>query len=899
MIRTRAGRGGWGIALLWAISLACATGVAWSETPELPRVSTVPPSEAPPLSSAERKGTEYADLASAGYVEQELYMSGVAPAITAQGKILFDAPYVTRILVRKPRDPARFNGTVVIEPFTWIGERGAGWILTKDYLLRKGYAEVAYTLSINKPQKDPKTRTDPNWMPDPEPANLNLDFMRRFDYARYAPLGFYYDPSRFTRGDHADPFAPQSQGVGAQLALLLKSNRPDGPLPGLRVERVYVNSWAVTAQVWMDYLDQGRHQQWRMPDGRPLIDAYMTGKMEFGSLGGEPLRVPRQMPADAPFVNVYSQSELMTDVLDGVPAPADSDQPRVRFYELTGVPHMRPADLGTEEVEQLPAEIGKGRDPTCMHIYEQEPENVLAVALLDDMDAWVRSGVPMPRADRVVRRGKSVARDPKTHNIIGGVRPAWVQVPAAAYMTDAETNCGLLYDTKIVYGAVKLRALYGTYDNYVRRFEGAKRASVQERYLLIEDASAVRPIATREDFRSEGRSPARSASPVCKPSEYATDTYFPKPAFAGQTRAPAVASHVSYKVETVASGLAHPWSMAFLPDHRMLVTEKTGRLRIVSGSGVLGQPLEGVPALAKFPDGDGGVHDVLLDPQFATNRLFYFTTYEIVPGQAIDPNKTDQPLKGIGRVMRARLSSDERRLEELHTLYEGIGGTRRLALAPDGTLLVSTFSIDAGPAQKLDTNESKVLRIHTDGSIPDDNPWVGKAGVKPEIYALGIRDAEGLTFDRTTGLLWEVEHGPRGGDELNVIRSGRNYGYPIISYGREYSGETINGGLTAKKGLEQPVYFWTPDVAPSGLLIYSGNVFPEWKGDFFVGALATKRLIRLRIKNDGVVREESLLVEHCQRVRDVRQGPEGAIYVLTDEDGGQILRLVPTSKNSR
>jgi hypothetical protein len=180
----------------------------------------------------------------------------------------------------------------------------------------------------------------------------------------------------------------------------------------------------------------------------------------------------------------------------------------VRFYELTGVPHMRPADLGTEEVEQLPAEIGKGNDPTCMHIYEQEPENVLAAALLDDMDVWVRAGVPMPRADRVVRRGKSVARDPKTHNLIGGVRPAWVQVPAAAYMTDAETNCGLLYDTKIGYSADKLRALYGTYDHYVRRFEAAKRASVEARYLLSEDASTVRPIATREDFRSEGRSTA-------------------------------------------------------------------------------------------------------------------------------------------------------------------------------------------------------------------------------------------------------------------------------------------------------------------------------------------------------------------------------------------------------
>ena len=383
-----------------------------------------------------------------------------------------------------------------------------------------------------------------------------------------------------------------------------------------------------------------------------------------------------------------------------------------------------------------------------------------------------------------------------------------------------------------------------------------------------------------------------AAPQACKPSEYAADTYFPKPAFAGQTRAPAASAHVSYRVESVAKGLAHPWSLAFLPDGRMLVTEKPGRLRIVSRSGALSPPLEGVPTLAKFPDGDGGVHDVLLDPQFATNRILYFTTYEIVPGQVIEPNTPDQPLKGFGRIMRARLSNDERRLEELRAVYEGIGGTRRLAFAPDGTLLVTTFSIDEAPAQMLDTNESKVLRIRTDGSIPKDNPWVGKAGVKPEIYALGIRDSEGLAFDRTTGMLWEVEHGPRGGDELNVIRPGKNYGYPIISYGREYSGELIKGGLTAKKGLEQPVYFWTPDIAPSGLLIYRGGMFPEWKGNFFIGALATKRLVRLQMKNGRVAAEESLLTERCQRIRDVREGPEGAIYLLTDEDDGQILRLV-------
>jgi aldose sugar dehydrogenase len=395
-------------------------------------------------------------------------------------------------------------------------------------------------------------------------------------------------------------------------------------------------------------------------------------------------------------------------------------------------------------------------------------------------------------------------------------------------------------------------------------------------------------IASAETERKSGE----ATSQVCKPSEYAADTYFPKPAFAGQTRARAGVSRVTYRVERVATGLAHPWSLAFLPDGRMLVTEKPGRLRIVSLAGELGPPLEGVPMLAKFPDGDGGIHDVLLDPQFAANRIVYFTTYEIVPGQKIELDNPDQPLKGIGRVMRARLSADERRLEDMRAVYDGIGGARRLAYARDGTLLVTTFAIDEEPAQRLDTNESKVLRIRTDGSIPADNPWRGKSGSKPELYAIGIRDSEGLALDRASGAMWEVEHGPRGGDELNLIRAAKNYGYAAISYGREYSGELINGGLTAKKGMEQPVYFWTPSIAPSGLLVYRGEMFPEWQGDIFLGALAARRLVHLEMKNSRVASEDFLLTEQCWRIRDVRQGPRGEIYLLTDEDPGDIVRIV-------
>jgi len=481
-------------------------GVARSEVPALPSLVPIPASTQPPLSSAERVGTEYSDLAKAGYVEEEYYLSGVAPAITAAGETLLQAPYITRILVRKPKDAARFKGTVIIEPFTWFGERGAGWILTRQHLLREGYAYVGYTLSINKPEQDPKF--PPNEK-DEDPSGhfnyeeiVNFEFMRRFDYARYAPLGFYYDPARFKRGDLPDPFVPQSQGVGAQLALLLKSNAPEGPLAGLKVERVYVNSWAVTAQVWMDYLDQGRHQQWRMPDGRPLIDAYMAGKMSYGEVGGEMIRVPRKMPDDAPFVTVYTQSELRYDAVNGIALPADTDRPPLRYYEILGVAHLRQADVGTGEIEPVAADVGKENDPRCRVFYD-EPAEFVAAALLDGMDRWVREGKPMPKSPRVKRRGKDIVRDTVTGNMLGGIRPPWIVVPAAIYVEEEETNCGLALDTKIPYSAQQLRKLYGSYENYQRKFQAAKATAIAEGYLLPEDAAQLDPVAKPEAF--EGR----------------------------------------------------------------------------------------------------------------------------------------------------------------------------------------------------------------------------------------------------------------------------------------------------------------------------------------------------------------------------------------------------------
>ena len=468
---------------------------ARAQTPALPGVTAVPTTGQAPLSSADRPGNEYADLEKAGYTEKEFYLYGTAPAITSTGETLFDLPYVTRILVRYPKDAARFNGTAVIEPFSWLGERGTAWVLNKNYLMRKGFAYVGYTISVSKPKVDPKTA---GWAPNSVPANLNLDYMRNFDYPRYALLAMYFDPDRFRRGGHADPWVPQAQGIGAQLAYLLKSNAAQSPLRGFGVQRVYVDAWAVQAQVWMDYLNQGRHQQWRMPDGRPLIDAYMTGKMDFGELGGDTTRIPRHMPEDAPFVMVYSQSELMLDVLNGIAAPRDSDHPRRRYYELAGVPHTNNNDTGTDETNDL--DPTKQHEVACQHMYDDEPQEVLAQALLDALDRWVRKDKVMPRAPRVARKGKALARDLKTNNVVGGVRPPWIAVPTAAYMTDPETGCGESYDTKIPYPPEKLRAMYGTYDNYVREFAAAKAASIKEGYLLPEDADVVKPIAQPGDF---------------------------------------------------------------------------------------------------------------------------------------------------------------------------------------------------------------------------------------------------------------------------------------------------------------------------------------------------------------------------------------------------------------
>jgi len=392
------------------------------------------------------------------------------------------------------------------------------------------------------------------------------------------------------------------------------------------------------------------------------------------------------------------------------------------------------------------------------------------------------------------------------------------------------------------------------------------------------------------------RIPRPPASSSQAEGSTAPDGYSPIPQWLGQTRAPVPAVSAPYATETVATGIRGGFGFHFLPDGRIIVSERPGRIQIVSKDGALAEPLGGLPLI--YSRGPQGLFEVLPDRDFARNRTLYLS-YTALPAGA--PSAAPPRLAGVLTVARARLSADDRSLENVTTLVdaEGIGG--RLIQARDGTLLV-TSSIPAGVGvnsaewpqpQQLDSLMGKVLRINTDGSVPKDNPFVGRAGARPEIFAYGIRDDQGVALNPQTGELWTSEHGPRGGDEINVIRAGANYGFPIIGYGREYDGKPINGDRTTAPGLEQPVYFWTPDIAPAGIAFYSGARLPQWRGNLFVAALAGKHLARLVLRGAKVVAEERLLTELNTRIRDVQDGPDDALYVLTDGIDGRIVRLVP------
>jgi len=366
-----------------------------------------------------------------------------------------------------------------------------------------------------------------------------------------------------------------------------------------------------------------------------------------------------------------------------------------------------------------------------------------------------------------------------------------------------------------------------------------------------------------------------------------------KPASPGQTRACGVKSNVAFDVTVVTSGLDKPWAVEPLPGGDLLVTEKPGRLRIVSAAGVKAEPITGLPPVDAR--GQGGLLDVALSPAFATDRMIYWSFSEPREGG----NGTS--------VARGKLSADRTKLEAVAVIFRAMptyNGTMhygsRLAFGPDGMLYITLGERSDTPirpqAQRLDSHMGKIIRIKPDGTVPPDNPFVGQQNALPEIWSLGHRNVQAAAFD-AQGRFWEIEHGTNGGDELNLVQKGKNYGWPVQAYGIEYRGGPINSAAgpaaTAREGMEQPVYYWDPVIAPSGAQWYSGNAFPAWRGNLFVGGMKDKKLVRLVVTGNRVTGEEHLLMERGQRVRDVRQGPDGLLYIVTDQANGELWRISP------
>jgi glucose/arabinose dehydrogenase len=362
-----------------------------------------------------------------------------------------------------------------------------------------------------------------------------------------------------------------------------------------------------------------------------------------------------------------------------------------------------------------------------------------------------------------------------------------------------------------------------------------------------------------------------------------------RPTFKGQTRACEVKSRVAFETVVLAKGLAHPWAVEPLPGGDLLVTERPGRMRIIGARGEMGPPLGGLPQVDAR--GQGGLLDVALSPAFASDRTIYWSFSEPRQGG----NATS--------VARGVLSADRRTLDQVRVIFRAMptyDGDKhfgsRLAFGPDGMLYVTLGErSDAGmrpQAQRLDSHMGKTLRIKPDGSPADGNPFVGRSGALPEIWTLGHRNVQAAAFD-ARGRLWEVEHGTRGGDELNRIEKGNNYGWPLVAFGVEYSGQPIRGAVTHRDGYQDPVYYWDPVIAPSGAQFYSGEAFPEWRGNLFVGGLGQRALVRLVLEDDRVVAEEHLLADRGKRIRDVRQGADGALYVVTDESRGEVWKIAP------
>jgi glucose/arabinose dehydrogenase len=359
------------------------------------------------------------------------------------------------------------------------------------------------------------------------------------------------------------------------------------------------------------------------------------------------------------------------------------------------------------------------------------------------------------------------------------------------------------------------------------------------------------------------------------------------PALAAQTDAPA-APPTAVAVEKIAGGLEHPWALQHLPDGRLLVTERPGRLRLVGRDGVVSPPLPGVPAVAAT--GQGGLLDIALAPDFTSSGRLFFSFAE---PRGSGTNGTSV---ASGRLV---LQSGRERLEGVTVIFRqepaargGLHFGSRIAIARDGSLFVTLGErFQMAFAQDLGRHWGKVVRIRPDGAAPPGNPFVGRADARAEIWSYGHRNPQGATIHPDTGALWLVEHGPQGGDEVNIVRAGANYGWPVIGYGVDYSGGRIHAAA-GKEGMEQPLYYWVPSISPSGLTFYTGEMFPGWRGNLLLGALG-RSLRRLVLDGGRVVAEEVLLADRNERIRDVRQGPDGAVWLLTDAADGSVLRLTP------
>jgi len=342
----------------------------------------------------------------------------------------------------------------------------------------------------------------------------------------------------------------------------------------------------------------------------------------------------------------------------------------------------------------------------------------------------------------------------------------------------------------------------------------------------------------------------------------------------------------AFRAVVVANGLDHPWSLAFLPDGRMLVTERPGRLRMIVDGRLQPESVSGV--LEVFAKGQGGLLDVILHPDYASNGWIYFSF-------------AAPSLRG-GHTAVARARLEDNRLVGLQTIFKanniaggGVHFGSRLAFGGDGKLYVTVGERgDSDRAQQLDSHNGTTVRLNDDGRVPGDNPFLNTAGAMPQIFSYGHRNPQGMARHPESGAIWLHEHGPQGGDEINIVRAGLNYGWPVITYGRSYAGFAIGEG-SEKPGLAQPVLHWTPSIAPSGMAFYTGDKFPAWRGNLFVGSLKFRHLVRLELDGARVVAQERLLENAFGRVRDVRQGPDGLLYLLTDEDEGALIRLEPVT----